>query len=110
MGGTAMAAAIREAAGVFLDALPYVDQEYSSIDGIRKEVEKLVRDEMSSFRPKTDYLEAFPSVPDLSFSDSQLLKDDFERMKRNESMPKPDMTRYQLFEEPQSDAAAALWK
>jgi len=101
-----MAAAIRESQSVFLDALPYVDQEYSSIPGIRAEVEKLVRDEMQSFKPK-DYLAAFPAVPDLKFKDS-LLAEDFERMAKKQKMATMDTKRYAL-EKPKDDEPSAAW-
>ena len=89
-----MAAAIREASNVFLgaysaadsrvcieradpcllylpDALPYIDQELDSIPGIRRDVEKLVREEMKTFKPK-DYLADFPTAPALGFEAAPL--------------------------------------
>ena len=52
---------------VFIDALPYIDLEYSEMGGMKQTVENLIRAEMARFKPKQDYLAArgLPPMPSL---------------------------------------------
>ena len=69
----AAASAIEEEASnpVFIDALPYVDNEYTEMGGMRQYVEKLIRQEMAKFQPKSteEYLRSvgLSTCTDLSF-------------------------------------------
>merc|ERR1711934_1261795 len=111
MGAVIMAGALQGCPdvpeGVFIDALPYIDQEYGSIAGIRNEVERLVRDEMATFKPQALKTPAPDSTDD--FKSSQLLAEDFERMKRKEEMSALDVKRYRM-EAPEDDEKMPGWK
>merc|ERR1711934_252604 len=110
MGAVIMAGALQGCPdvpeGVFIDALPYIDQEYGSISGIRDEVERLVRDEMATFKKK----ELKTPAPTTDFKSSQLLAEDFDRMKRKEALPPMDTVRYQLKAPEEEGAALTAWK
>lgn len=55
---------------VFIDALPYIDSEYTEMGGMRQHVEKMIRQEMARFQPKSteEYLKSvgLPALDTLS--------------------------------------------
>eukprot|EP00002_Diphylleia_rotans_P004083 TRINITY_DN1293_c0_g1_i2.p1 TRINITY_DN1293_c0_g1~~TRINITY_DN1293_c0_g1_i2.p1 ORF type:complete len:221 (-),score=56.97 TRINITY_DN1293_c0_g1_i2:403-1065(-) len=95
---------------LLIDSLPYIDREYN-IDGMRSQVEELIRREKEHFQPETDYLGHLPPAPQLSFSGSAFLQSEFERIARGETIPPLDVSRFELsFPEPSKIGDVNAWK
>jgi len=89
-----------------IDALPYVDQQYT--DAMRKQVEGLIEAELKTFKPAKDYLAQWP-VHEPNFEAHPLLEAEWMRICDQQPMSKLDTTRYQLDPPPsnrQTDIAA----
>ena len=90
-----------------VDALPYIDSQYND-PTMKRRVDELIAEEMRSFKPSRDYLEAWPMYePD--FEDHPLLHAEWLRVCDGQPMSKLDTSRYQLDPPPvhmQKDPAA----
>jgi len=95
---------------VFIDALLYIDLEYSEMGGMKQTVENLIRAEMARFKPKQDYLAArgLPPMPLLELKDAPLIAAELLRVADGQQMDQMDTTRYQL--EAPSDKKVASWQ
>ena len=78
---------------VDVDALPYIDQQYT--DAARKQVEQLIQEELKSFKPSKDYLAQWP-MREPDFEAHPLLQAEWMRICDGQPMPKLDTSRYQL--------------
>ncbi|KAL1511901.1 hypothetical protein AB1Y20_005183 [Prymnesium parvum] len=76
-----------------IDALPYVDQQYT--EDARREVERLIAQELKTFKPSKDYLAPWPQH-EVDFEAHPLLQAEWMRVCDKQPMPKLDTTRYQL--------------
>ncbi|KAK2451244.1 Pre-mRNA-splicing factor SPF27 [Trifolium repens] len=83
-------------AEIIIDALPYIDDDYSN-DSVKKEVDRLVEEEMrrSSKKP-ADFLKDFPPLPTSNFEDYPMIGREYERVKAGQAPFKIDRGRYEL--------------
>jgi len=88
-----------ESAVVLLDALPYIDFQYSD-PVIQVEVDRLINEEMKKFQPP-DYLSKFPE-PEIQFS-TEFLRTEYQRVATNAPQISLSMDRYRV--EPPPDHA-----
>jgi pre-mRNA-splicing factor SPF27 len=92
---------------VLIDALPYVDQQYND-PAMKAKVDALIAEELKTFRPSRDYLEAWPMY-EPTFEANPMLQAEWMRVCDQQPMPKLDTQRYQLDPPPasmQNDPAA----
>uniref|UniRef100_A0A915Q0V9 Pre-mRNA-splicing factor SPF27 n=1 Tax=Setaria digitata TaxID=48799 RepID=A0A915Q0V9_9BILA len=90
--GTAVANKSEDAA-VLVDALPYLDSDYTESD--RQMAMQLIEDECRIFRPMKNYLQNM-SPPDFDVFLTPCLIKEHIRMSKKQEMPKLDMSRYEL--------------
>ncbi|XP_077998283.1 pre-mRNA-splicing factor SPF27-like [Glandiceps talaboti] len=92
---------------VTVDALPYFDQGYDE-PGVREAAYALVDEECRRYRPTKNYLEYLPP-PDYSSFETEVMKNEFERLGSRQPMEMLSMKRYELPQPPpgrQNDLAA----
>ncbi|XP_070561208.1 pre-mRNA-splicing factor SPF27-like [Ptychodera flava] len=92
---------------VSVDALPYFDQGYDE-PGVRESAYALVEEECRRYRPTKNYLEYLPP-PDYSAFETEVMKNEFERLAARQPMEMLSMKRYELPQPPpgrQNDLAA----
>eukprot|EP00455_Lapot_gusevi_P033903 TRINITY_DN3720_c0_g1_i3.p1 TRINITY_DN3720_c0_g1~~TRINITY_DN3720_c0_g1_i3.p1 ORF type:complete len:240 (-),score=33.19 TRINITY_DN3720_c0_g1_i3:73-735(-) len=92
-----------------IDALAYIDTQYSEDPELRNEVDTLVAEEMKKFRAP-DYLARFP-LPETNFLDSIFLQSEYERIMQGRPQTSIDMSHHKV-EEPSGDRKddLAAWK
>ncbi|KAI6654687.1 Pre-mRNA-splicing factor SPF27-like, partial [Oopsacas minuta] len=78
---------------MLIDALPYYDQGYDD-PGARDHAVALIQEEMMLYKPTKDYLQHFP-LPDDKF-ETQILKNEMDRMTNSQPMESINMKRYEL--------------
>eukprot|EP01138_Halocafeteria_seosinensis_P007011 gb/GECG01007169.1/.p1 GENE.gb/GECG01007169.1/~~gb/GECG01007169.1/.p1 ORF type:complete len:258 (+),score=45.86 gb/GECG01007169.1/:1-774(+) len=90
----------RHHSGVTNDALPYVDREYDDskmaeyVDGlVQQEMDTMAREENISLKDYEARLPAYPSTREME--SNPLIKNEMDRIARNEPMPQLDMSRYE---------------
>jgi len=76
------------------DALPYVDQGYDE-PGVREMVNQLIEEETKRYRPTKNYLE-FLGAPILTSFETEVMKNEFERISNRQPMELLSMKRYEL--------------
>ncbi|XP_054258130.1 pre-mRNA-splicing factor SPF27 [Macrosteles quadrilineatus] len=79
---------------VVVDALPYIDQGYDE-PGVREAALAMVEEETRRYRPTKNYLEHLPALS-LNAFETELLKNEFERMQQRLPMDTLSMKRYEL--------------
>lgn len=79
---------------VDIDALPYVDSQYTN-PAIKSQVDALIASELKTFAPK-DYLEHLPPMHEPNFDAHPLLQAEWMRVCEQQPMSKMDTSRYQL--------------
>ncbi|KAL1122949.1 hypothetical protein AAG570_003274 [Ranatra chinensis] len=79
---------------VFVDALPYVDQGYDE-PGVREAVLAMVEEETRRYRPTKNYLENLQSLS-LNMFETELMRNEFERLQQRLPMDTLSMKRYEL--------------
>lgn len=79
--------------GMLIDALPYYDQGYDE-PGAREQAVALIQEEMMLYKPNTDYLQHFPRLEDRF--ETQILRNEMERMAVSQPMETINMKRYEL--------------
>ncbi|CAG9532682.1 unnamed protein product [Cercopithifilaria johnstoni] len=82
-----------EDATVLVDALPYLDSDYTESD--RQMAMQLIEDECRVLRPVKNYLQNM-SPPDFDVFLTPCLIKEHIRMSKKQEMPKLDMSRYEL--------------
>ena len=82
------------------DALPYVDHGFDE-PGVRDLVNDLIEEETKRYKPTKNYLEFLPPVNYNSF-ETEIIKNEFERINTRQPMELLSMRRYEL---PQPPAA-----
>uniref|UniRef100_A0A915AIG4 Pre-mRNA-splicing factor SPF27 n=1 Tax=Parascaris univalens TaxID=6257 RepID=A0A915AIG4_PARUN len=80
-------------AGVLVDALPYLDTNYTEAD--RQMALQLIESECRTFRPTKNYLKFLPP-PDLDAFLTPCMIKEHARMAKKQEMPKLDMSRCEL--------------
>ncbi|KAJ0036631.1 hypothetical protein NQD34_005308 [Periophthalmus magnuspinnatus] len=89
-----MAGTASVAGEVFVDALPYFDQGYDAA-GVREAAAALVEEETRRYRPTKNYLSYLPT-PDFSAFETEIMKNEFERLAARQPMELLSMKRYEL--------------
>lgn len=79
---------------VVVDALPYFDHEYDE-PGVREAALELVEEETRRYRPTKNYLDYLPP-PNFSLFETEVLKNEFERLSNRLPMDMLSMKRYEL--------------
>nr|XP_006813430.1 PREDICTED: pre-mRNA-splicing factor SPF27-like [Saccoglossus kowalevskii] len=79
---------------VTVDALPYFDQGYDE-PGVREAAYALVEEECRRYRPTKNYLEYLPP-PDYAGFETEVMKNEFERLASRQPMEMLSMKRYEL--------------
>ncbi|CAH1399447.1 unnamed protein product [Nezara viridula] len=79
---------------VFVDALPYIDQGYDE-PGVRESALSLVEEETRRYRPTKNYLEQLPPI-NINAFETELMKNEFERLQQRLPMDTLSMKRYEL--------------
>uniref|UniRef100_A0A1B6FQK1 Pre-mRNA-splicing factor SPF27 n=1 Tax=Cuerna arida TaxID=1464854 RepID=A0A1B6FQK1_9HEMI len=79
---------------VVVDALPYIDQGYDE-PGVREAALAMVEEETRRYRPTKNYLEHLPPL-NLNAFETELLRNEFERMQQRLPMDTLSMKRYEL--------------
>lgn len=79
---------------VLVDALPYIDQGYND-PGVREAAFLMVEEECRRYRPTKNYLEHLPSLATSSF-ETDLMKNEFERLSNRQPLEPLSMKRYEL--------------
>uniref|UniRef100_A0A069DQ66 Pre-mRNA-splicing factor SPF27 n=1 Tax=Panstrongylus megistus TaxID=65343 RepID=A0A069DQ66_9HEMI len=79
---------------VFVDALPYIDQGYDE-PGVREGALALVEEETRRYRPTKNYLENLPPL-NLNAFETEMMKNEFERLQQRLPMDTLSMKRYEL--------------
>lgn len=85
---------------VVVDALPYFDQGYED-PGVRETSLAMVEEETRRYRPTKNYLEHLPPINTTAF-ETELMKNEFERIQNRLPMEPLSMKRYELPPPPQS--------
>ncbi|MBN3291908.1 SPF27 factor, partial [Polypterus senegalus] len=89
-----MAGTSSVAGEVFVDALPYFDQGYDA-PGVREAAAALVEEETRRYRPTKNYLSYLPT-PDFSAFETEIMRNEFERLASRQPMELLSMKRYEL--------------
>uniref|UniRef100_A0A672KWC8 Pre-mRNA-splicing factor SPF27 n=1 Tax=Sinocyclocheilus grahami TaxID=75366 RepID=A0A672KWC8_SINGR len=89
-----MAGPASVAGDVFVDALPYFDQGYDA-PGVRGAAAALVEEETRRYRPTKNYLSYLPT-PDFSAFETEIIRNEFERLAARQPMELLSMKRYEL--------------
>uniref|UniRef100_A0AAY4DNK8 Pre-mRNA-splicing factor SPF27 n=1 Tax=Denticeps clupeoides TaxID=299321 RepID=A0AAY4DNK8_9TELE len=89
-----MAGTSSVAGEVFVDALPYFDQGYDAA-GVREAAAALVEEETRRYRPTKNYLSYLP-MPDFSAFETEIMRNEFERLGARQPMELLSMKRYEL--------------
>ncbi|XP_066500615.1 pre-mRNA-splicing factor SPF27 [Hoplias malabaricus] len=89
-----MAGTSSVAGEVFVDALPYFDQGYDA-PGVREAAAALVEEETRRYRPTKNYLSYLPT-PDFSAFETEIMRNEFERLAARQPMELLSMKRYEL--------------
>uniref|UniRef100_A0A3B3TWS5 Pre-mRNA-splicing factor SPF27 n=2 Tax=Poecilia TaxID=8080 RepID=A0A3B3TWS5_9TELE len=89
-----MAGTASVAGEVFVDALPYFDQGYDA-PGVREAAAALVEEETRRYRPTKNYLSYLPT-PDFSAFETEIMRNEFERLAARQPMELLSMKRYEL--------------
>uniref|UniRef100_A0A8B9HYZ3 Pre-mRNA-splicing factor SPF27 n=1 Tax=Astyanax mexicanus TaxID=7994 RepID=A0A8B9HYZ3_ASTMX len=92
--GRNMAGTSSVAGEVFVDALPYFDQGYDA-PGVREAAAALVEEETRRYRPTKNYLSYLPT-PDFSAFETEIMRNEFERLGARQPMELLSMKRYEL--------------
>ncbi|XP_032814382.1 pre-mRNA-splicing factor SPF27 [Petromyzon marinus] len=79
---------------VVVDALPYFDQGYDA-PGVREAAAALVEEETRRYRPTKNYLSCLPP-PELSAFETEIMRNEFERLAARQPMELLSMKRYEL--------------
>uniref|UniRef100_A0A224XXK6 Pre-mRNA-splicing factor SPF27 n=1 Tax=Panstrongylus lignarius TaxID=156445 RepID=A0A224XXK6_9HEMI len=79
---------------VFVDALPYIDQGYDE-PGVREGALALVEEETRRYRPTKNYLENLSPL-NLNAFETEMIKNEFERLQQRLPMDTLSMKRYEL--------------
>lgn len=79
---------------VLVDALPYIDQGYND-PGVREAAFLMVEEECRRYRPTKNYLEHLPSLTTTPF-ETELMKNEFERLANRQPLEPLSMKRYEL--------------
>lgn len=85
---------------VVVDALPYFDQGYED-PGVRETSLAMVEEETRRYRPTKNYLEHLPPI-NTSVFETELMRNEFERIQNRLPMEPLSMKRYELPLPPQS--------
>lgn len=86
---------LRTMAGeVVVDALPYIDQGYDE-PGVREAALAMVEEETRRYRPTKNYLEHLPPL-NLTAFETEIMRNEFERMQQRLPMDVLSMKRYEL--------------
>ncbi|XP_044142294.1 pre-mRNA-splicing factor SPF27 [Bufo gargarizans] len=89
MAGTSLVAG-----DVVVDALPYFDQGYDAA-GVREAAAALVEEETRRYRPTKNYLSYLPT-PDYSAFETEIMRNEFERLSARQPLELLSMKRYEL--------------
>uniref|UniRef100_A0A3B3CD82 Pre-mRNA-splicing factor SPF27 n=1 Tax=Oryzias melastigma TaxID=30732 RepID=A0A3B3CD82_ORYME len=89
-----MAGTASVAGEVFVDALPYFDQGYDA-PGVREAAAALVEEETRRYRPTKNYLSYLP-MPEFSAFETEIMRNEFERLAARQPMDLLSMKRYEL--------------
>ncbi|XP_063811498.1 pre-mRNA-splicing factor SPF27 [Pseudophryne corroboree] len=89
MAGTSLVAG-----DVVVDALPYFDQGYDA-PGVREAAAALVEEETRRYRPTKNYLSYLPT-PDYSAFETEIMRNEFERLASRQPLELLSMKRYEL--------------
>lgn len=79
---------------VVVDALPYIDQGYDE-PGVREAALAMVEEETRRYRPTKNYLEHLPPL-NLTAFETEIMRNEFERMQQRLPMDVLSMKRYEL--------------
>ncbi|XP_018014907.1 pre-mRNA-splicing factor SPF27 [Hyalella azteca] len=79
---------------VIVDALPYIDTGYDE-PGVREAAIAMVEDEKKRYRPTKNYLEHLPPL-NLSAFETEIMRNEFERLSVRQPMDTLSMKRYEL--------------
>ncbi|XP_050410512.1 pre-mRNA-splicing factor SPF27 [Patella vulgata] len=79
---------------VIVDALPYYDQGYDET-GVREAAVALVEEETRRYRPTKNYLDYLPT-PNYDAFETEIMKNEFERLQARLPMDMLSMKRYEL--------------
>uniref|UniRef100_F7FQ59 Pre-mRNA-splicing factor SPF27 n=1 Tax=Ornithorhynchus anatinus TaxID=9258 RepID=F7FQ59_ORNAN len=79
---------------VVVDALPYFDQGYEA-PGVREAAAALVEEETRRYRPTKNYLSYLPA-PDYSAFETDIMRNEFERLAARQPIELLSMKRYEL--------------
>lgn len=82
------------AGDVVVDALPYFDQGYDA-PGVREAAAALVEEETRRYRPTKNYL-SYLSTPDYSAFETEIMRNEFERLSARQPLELLSMKRYEL--------------
>ncbi|XP_010782564.1 pre-mRNA-splicing factor SPF27 [Notothenia coriiceps] len=89
-----MAGTASVAGEVFVDALPYFDQGYDAA-GVREAAGALVEEETRRYRPTKNYL-SYLTIPDFATFETEIMRNEFERLAARQPMELLSMKRYEL--------------
>lgn len=79
---------------VTVDALPYYDKGYNE-PGVREAAESMVEEETRRYRPTKNYLE-YLQTPNYHAFETEIIKNEFERLAARQPMELLSMKRYEL--------------
>ncbi|KAM5161257.1 pre-mRNA-splicing factor SPF27 isoform 2-T2 [Callospermophilus lateralis] len=79
---------------VVVDALPYFDQGYEA-PGVREAAAALVEEETRRYRPTKNYL-SYLTAPDYSAFETDIMRNEFERLAARQPIELLSMKRYEL--------------
>ncbi|XP_063704040.1 pre-mRNA-splicing factor SPF27 [Culicoides brevitarsis] len=80
---------------VLVDALPYIDQGYED-PGVREAAMAMVEEECRRYRPTKNYLEYLPALNTGCAFETDLMKNEFERLASRLPLETLNMKRYEL--------------
>uniref|UniRef100_H2Y9N7 Pre-mRNA-splicing factor SPF27 n=1 Tax=Ciona savignyi TaxID=51511 RepID=H2Y9N7_CIOSA len=79
---------------VTIDALPYFDKGYED-PGVREAATSMIEEETRRYRPTRNYLQFLPP-PNLNAFETEIMKNEFERLETRQPMELLSMRRYEL--------------